>query len=148
MQLTIEGLRDDRPERPAHLLIALLFLASLLTAPVSVPGALLLGALAILLLVWRLTGLGAPVRVAAMTVDLEAQVIRLTDPDIFIPFGEILEPVLIEPWKTNRTWRLVLRQLAGDRSRGYLLVTDHSPEAIVHATGLRVEVVEYPPPVI
>lgn len=148
-QLILEGLKDDRPSRPSHLVVAALFLAAIVLIPVSTFVALLVAVLAAVMLAWRLTGLGAPILVAGLSVDLDAKVIRLSDPDVIVPFDEVVEPVTVRHAEDTTIWRVTLRhETDGHRSQAYELVAMRSPAAVIRASGLRVESVEVSLPVI
>ena len=148
-QLTIEGLKTNRPSRPPHIVAAALFLAAIGLNRVSTLAAVLVAILAAAMLAWRLTGLGAPILVASLSVDLDARVMRLSDPDVVVPFDEIVEPVIVRHGEGTTVWRVRLQQATdGSRSQAYELVAERPPAAAIRASGLRVESVEAPPPVI
>lgn len=148
-RVVIMGLKHDRPSRPTNVLLAALLVLTLVTTRVSVPAAALLGVLLVLMIVWRLTGLGAPVEVASIDIDLDSRVIRCENPDVEIPFTDVIEPILVEHGEGSSVWRISLR-CAGERRRplAYLLVTETPPAGLLSAIGVRVECAEYPPPVI
>lgn len=148
-RVVLMGLKQDRPSRPTNVLLAGLLAIALVTTRVSVPSAALLGVLLVLMIVWRLTGLGAPVEVASIDIDLDAQVIHCAHPDVEIPFADVLEPILVEHGEGSPVWTVSLSiAQEGQRPVVYRLVTETPPVGPLRGTGIRVESEERPLPVI
>ena len=147
--VVITGMKLDRPTRPTNLLLAVLLVIALAAVRINVTAAALVGILLVLMIVWRLDGLGAPIEVEAFDIDFDARVIRCVGPGAVVPFVEVLEPILVEGGEGSSVWRVRLSRASGDgKPLNYLLVTETAPLGPLSGTGIQVESVEYPPPVI